>query len=78
MLQKYRFYAGLFFAVLTVILFWSLWKHPGKLIPALAVVLLAAGGVFYYIQKRKESSIQLADRALYKSQQDDPELGATE
>ena len=74
-LKQYKFYAGIFFGLVTIVVLVAFWKSPGKLLIAMLLVGAAAGLVFYMFHARKQNTIKLADSMSYSQQVDDPELG---
>jgi hypothetical protein len=75
LMQQYKFYAGVGFTFLLILLFAFFWSSPGKLMVALLLVGMVSGTVFMYFQRKRQRACQLVDRIHQR--QRDPELGAT-
>lgn len=74
-LQQYKFYAMLLFAGAALLLFVTQWDSPLRLIGGLLVIGVAAVGVLYFINQRKQSAIRMADSVALKQQSADIESG---
>ena len=77
-LQQYKFYAGIAFGVVFIIMCIVFWSSPGKLTISLMVVGIAGLVVLFFFNKRKEGSQVLADSIIRLSQPDLERGRATE
>ena len=74
-LQQYKFYGMLLISGAALLLVFTQWASPGRLIGGLVILGAAAAVILYLINQRKQGAIRLADSIATKQQASDIESG---